>query len=400
MSGWTRAAYLDRLRDSAPVLMAATYSAGLATIPLLLLTLTTLREIVTRSWRWIHSPLDGPLLGLGAAALLSYVASPWRGWTVGISVLALLLVILLSVRSILAYARGGPTPIIRLLLVWVGGGVAAGIWALATAHPTGPNLISAPGVAQNGLGSTLALAAVLALALLTSGTRIRLWLLTGSLVVLAAALAFSLVRAAWVATAAGAATLLALAPARSRLVLVTVIVAAIVGGQFLRPQPRAEEELRSIVSLPANRNRLVIWETALRIAADHPLTGVGFGGFSFAYTRYRPADAPDLSASFAHNIFLNVLTETGVLGLAAFGALCVVALRGMIRGVRSSVPDSPQRTAALAVLATTVTLLVNQLFDGTLWSIHLGVGIFMLFALGAAGEAWSARGASLGSENP
>ncbi len=399
MKRWTRAASWDRLRDSAPMLMAATYSAGLATIPLLLLTLTTLRDITTRSWRWIHSPLDGPLLGLGAAALLSYIASPWRGFTVGISVFALLLVILLSVRSTLAYARGGPTAIIRLLLIWVGGGVAAGIWALVSAHPSGPNLISAPGVAQNGLGSTLALAAVLALALLTSGTRIRLWALSGSLVVLAGALAYGLVRAAWVATAAGAATLLALAPARSRLILVAVIVAAIVGGQFLRPQPRAQEELRSIVSLPENRNRLVIWETAVRIAADHPLTGVGLGVFSRAYARYRPADAPDVSASFAHNIFLNVLTETGILGLAAFGALCFMALRGMIRGVRSSVPGSPQRTAASAVLAATVALLVNQLFDGTLWSVHLGVGIFILFALGVAGEASFVRG-PLGSENP
>jgi O-antigen ligase len=82
----------------------------------------------------------------------------------------------------------------------------------------------------------------------------------------------------------------------------------------------------------AAAGRVRIWGTALRMAAAHPIAGVGARGFRYAYAAYaRPGDAfvdpvTGEGASHAHQIVLEVLTETGVIGLALwiFGAACAL----------------------------------------------------------------------------
>jgi len=71
----------------------------------------------------------------------------------------------------------------------------------------------------------------------------------------------------------------------------------------------------------ASAGRVRIWRTARAMIAAHPLTGVGARGFRYAYPHYAaPGDdfvdaAGDTGASHAHQIVLEVLSETGVVGL-------------------------------------------------------------------------------------
>ncbi|MEO7062293.1 MAG: O-antigen ligase family protein, partial [Dokdonella sp.] len=70
----------------------------------------------------------------------------------------------------------------------------------------------------------------------------------------------------------------------------------------------------------ASAGRLSIWRTALAMSAAHPLTGVGVRGFRYAYPHYAtPGDrfvdtTSDTGASHAHQIVLEVLSETGAIG--------------------------------------------------------------------------------------
>jgi len=59
--------------------------------------------------------------------------------------------------------------------------------------------------------------------------------------------------------------------------------------------------------------RLAFWKAAWEIALDHPALGVGPAGFQ----RYYPSYQQDLNwfSKFAHNLPLNILAETGFLGL-------------------------------------------------------------------------------------
>mgnify|MGYP000170985098 CR=1 FL=1 len=109
----------------------------------------------------------------------------------------------------------------------------------------------------------------------------------------------------------------------------------------------------------------------------------------YAYARYRPPDAPEPESPFAHNLVLHFLAETGVVGTAGVAAVCGAGLRAAWHWTVRSPPGSRERTAATAVLAALVTLLVTQMFDGTALSVHLGFGFFALLALAATGASGS-----------
>jgi len=112
----------------------------------------------------------------------------------------------------------------------------------------------------------------------------------------------------------------------------------------------------------ASAGRLRIWRTALAMSAAHPVAGVGVRGFRFAYPQYaQPGDAfvdaqTDEGAFHAHQIVLEVLSETGSIGLLLWltGAFC--AIRAWCRA------EAPARERALApVLALgTMTFPLNS----------------------------------------
>ncbi|MEO6690327.1 MAG: O-antigen ligase family protein, partial [Dokdonella sp.] len=87
----------------------------------------------------------------------------------------------------------------------------------------------------------------------------------------------------------------------------------------------------------ASAGRLSIWRTAIAMSEAHPITGVGARGFRYAYPRYAAAHdhfidtASDTGASHAHQIVLEVLSETGIFGLAFWLVGTWLALRAWAR---------------------------------------------------------------------
>jgi len=78
--------------------------------------------------------------------------------------------------------------------------------------------------------------------------------------------------------------------------------------------------------------RLWIWDTALNMVADRPLTGVGAGAFQAVYDHYStiPGDifrSGVTRAFHAHQLYVGLAAETGLIGLAAFCVLILLALR-------------------------------------------------------------------------
>lgn len=80
--------------------------------------------------------------------------------------------------------------------------------------------------------------------------------------------------------------------------------------------------------------RLTIWETAGRMVVDRPLTGVGAGAFARVYERYSTrADDPFRSdgafgrSLHAHNVYVSIAAETGVLGLLGIIVAFVLCLK-------------------------------------------------------------------------
>jgi len=76
--------------------------------------------------------------------------------------------------------------------------------------------------------------------------------------------------------------------------------------------------------------RLWIWDAAMNMVADHPFTGVGAGAFQAAYDRYSTLPGDVFRGTYvyhAHQLYVGIAAETGLIGLAAFCALVALALR-------------------------------------------------------------------------
>ncbi|MDR7483385.1 MAG: O-antigen ligase family protein [Armatimonadota bacterium] len=378
--------FAARVRDGVVLATVFLFSAGLALPGLVILTAVVLAGAVTGTWRWTPTRLDRPLAFLAAAAVLSTLLSPWRA--VGIEPLLLLVAtMLVSVGGAAAYSpRGGRG--LALVAVWVAGAIPAAVVGLARARPDAGLPAALPTLGPNGLGTTMAVAAVLAAALAATARSALRWAAAAAAGLLAVATAATYARGAWAALAAGLLMVVVTAPDRRRKFAVAAGAAAVLAlvGAVAVHWPAAARKARSAVSLGANRDRLVLWETALRIFAAHPVLGTGFGTFQAAYERYRPADAPQPEAPFAHNLLLNSLAEMGVVGAAALVTLCGAGLAAAWRWMSRSPPGAAERATATALLAAIVTLLVHQLFDGTVLSVHVGFGFFALLALAAARE--------------
>ncbi len=78
--------------------------------------------------------------------------------------------------------------------------------------------------------------------------------------------------------------------------------------------------------------RLPIWQVALAMYADHPVTGVGVHGFRYAYPEYAQPGDPFVhindgtGALHSHHLWLEVAAETGSVGLAGLAVAMILLL--------------------------------------------------------------------------
>ncbi|MER5354359.1 O-antigen ligase family protein [Kitasatospora sp. NPDC002551] len=190
---------------------------------------------------------------------------------------------------------------------------------------------------------------------------------------LAFPLAVSFSRGSWIATAAAAAVLLLRADARLAVrgaVLGTAAAVVLVGG-FGLGGSGVTARLSSIGSVSEAPDQSVsdrydLWATAGRIWQDHPVSGAGPKAFQQLRDSHAPlrlssgSDAADATIGFQrepllspHNMYLLVLSEQGLLGIAAYGLLFLGLLLGCLRTARGP---------GLAALALLTWVLVDFLY--------------------------------------
>ncbi|TRZ54365.1 O-antigen ligase family protein [archaeon] len=119
----------------------------------------------------------------------------------------------------------------------------------------------------------------------------------------------------------------------------------------------------------SNAERYKNWVQATEIIRDHPLSGVGLGN----YARAINPTAADRSSIYAHNLFLDIAAETGILNSVIFALLLLVAIwknvksGGMIR---------------LGIASGLVAFFVHSIFDTALYSPQALTLLLIIIALG------------------
>jgi O-antigen ligase len=137
----------------------------------------------------------------------------------------------------------------------------------------------------------------------------------------------------------------------------------------------------------ASSGRLDIWRVAVRMIAAHPINGVGVRDFREAYPHYAPANDHFVTAEACgvgegachpHQILLEVLADTGMVGLALWLAALALALRAW-----RAVGAEARRRAFPVTVALAVTLFpLNTHF--AFYSAWWGLFFWWLLALWCA----------------
>ena len=91
--------------------------------------------------------------------------------------------------------------------------------------------------------------------------------------------------------------------------------------------------------------------TSIAMFLDHPLLGVGYFNYELYYLQYAEQIglAPDASARAAHNLYLQVLAETGLLGLTAFLTLLWAAIKGALDSFRKFKSSNRKELVSMTV---------------------------------------------------
>jgi putative inorganic carbon (hco3(-)) transporter len=127
--------------------------------------------------------------------------------------------------------------------------------------------------------------------------------------------------------------------------------------------------------------RLAHWQAAVRMAEAEPYLGVGFGNYEVAYDLYRLIDWR-VPLGHAHNYYLNVLAEAGIIGAFVYFWLLLVVLWLGWRARRH--PDVQSRCFAVGFVGMWSYFLVHSLTDSLYVNgvfLHIGVLVGILSVL-------------------
>jgi putative inorganic carbon (HCO3(-)) transporter len=250
------------------------------------------------------------------------------------------------------------------------------------------------------LGLTLPLAIGLVFAVIVPmGRRVSSrWLVcasgTGALIAIAVVMSWS--RGAWLGIAAAGGVMLVAVAARSGRAAVLGVVFAVLlaylllaGGASLLPPSIVQRfsdfvpylgvaDVRGVEITDANFavvERMAHWQAAIEMWTDRPWLGVGIGNYEVVYARYSLPLWP-VALGHAHNYYLNIGAEAGIIGLLAYLVLWGAALLQSWKATRHA--RDWNWGMALGVLGVIVHLSIHNLFDNLfVHAMYLQVAILL-----------------------
>jgi O-antigen ligase len=230
------------------------------------------------------------------------------------------------------------------------------------------------------------------------------WLAAGSSGLLLVGVGLSQSRGAWLGGAVAAACLLlAWSPWTRRLLIpvgVGAVVAVVLAFSGLLPAAILDRlsqaveyfgvfDVRQVEVTSENWavvERMAHWQAGWYMFLDHPWLGVGAGNYSDAYATYFVGSWRE-ALGHAHNYYLNILAELGILGGAILATLLGLVFRqlgGALVRSEASV-DSFWRAVLAGVFGGLIVFCIHNLFDNLfVHSVNMQIGVLVGLGLLAA----------------
>jgi len=157
-----------------------------------------------------------------------------------------------------------------------------------------------------------------------------------------------------------------------------IIVLAGILSLFVLPQVFVDRILTIFISSGDSSTdyRVFIWFGSKNILKDYWLfgTGLGYGSFSKIYSLYRMGE---IYAAHSHNIFYEILIETGIFGLMTF---LYMMLKAFIIGIKNIVETNNRYTRMIIItgISALAGLLLHGLVENTLFDVRIITLLWLL----------------------
>jgi putative inorganic carbon (HCO3(-)) transporter len=145
------------------------------------------------------------------------------------------------------------------------------------------------------------------------------------------------------------------------------------------------------IVLMCNYERLSLYRNTINIIKHHPFVGVGTNTFIKNYEKYKlpePENAVTPKAIYAHNIYLHMAAEIGLLGLGAFLWFLFLLFRQGIM-VYHALHDEYLKIIAFSLLACCIAFLVNGLTETNLYYPRVVIMFWYLIGFSLALKKFS-----------
>lgn len=124
--------------------------------------------------------------------------------------------------------------------------------------------------------------------------------------------------------------------------------------------------------------RTKLWQGTLNMIKEHPIIGFGINTFSKYFPQYKPKDYPDIR--YAHNCYLQMWAEIGIIGLSIFIAIIIVVISITFYRLREKINSGFEGFILLALISGYTGFLVQSGLDTNLYSLVLTFHFWTLTA--------------------
>jgi O-antigen ligase len=164
-----------------------------------------------------------------------------------------------------------------------------------------------------------------------------------------------------------------------KLALAALLLAAIVGGAiFVGGETSLTRVAETTTTQDVTTGRSQIWEVTLKVITANMPLGAGFGAFGVAYTPHDSMSGLE-RVEQAHNDYLQVLADAGLVGLAIGGFFLWCLF--MLGREALAIKNNYRRGVALGALAGIFAILVHSIFDFVLHTTAVSVLFLTVLAM-------------------
>lgn len=151
-----------------------------------------------------------------------------------------------------------------------------------------------------------------------------------------------------------------------KIIILLLLLIVIISLSFL-----PTEKIANVLGFTSMQDRFYMWRIGWKIFLEHPILGNGFNSFFLKFKEFREDEYKNEKGSYAHNGFLQLAADTGILGLTVFLLLLAKLFVTIFRYVKEKTTTSFYGTFALGLAAGLLAFLMHSFFDTNLQSLPL-----------------------------